>query len=103
MYHFRPPRSTLTPKLRGRIGGGSKLGIEIAAKRRQIEQNFVFRGIENRSRVWTFDFTQLATPSLYPTAHPQIVGRPPKNSPFKAFKVRQMEQHFELIGVVKSL
>ena len=41
-YHFRPPWSTLTPPNGGRIGG-SKLDIGIAAKRRQIEQNFVLR------------------------------------------------------------
>ena len=42
-YHFQPPRSTLTHK-----GGpirGSKLDIGIAAKRQQMEQNFVLRGI----------------------------------------------------------
>ena len=57
-YNFRPPRSTLTPQMGGRIGG-SKLDIGIAAKRRQIEQNFVLRGI---GKSWVgFRLAQLTT------------------------------------------
>ena len=35
---------------------GSKLDIGFAAKRRQIEQNFVLRSIIGRSRGWAFDW-----------------------------------------------
>ena len=50
-YHFRPP---------GGRSGGSKLDIGIAAKRQQIEQNFVLRGI---GKSWVgFRLAQVATP-----------------------------------------
>ena len=43
-YHFPPHRSKLAPQMGVELGGGSKLGIGITAKLRQIEQNFVLRG-----------------------------------------------------------
>ena len=39
-YHYRLPRSTLTPKLVVEFGAAT-FDNGIAAKRRQIEQNFV--------------------------------------------------------------
>ena len=58
-YHFRPLRSTLTPQIGGRFGG-SKLTIGIAAKRKQIEHNFVLRDI---GKSWVgFQLAQLPTP-----------------------------------------
>ena len=45
-YNFRPPSVTLTPQVGGGSNcAGSKLDIGIAAKRWQIEQHFVLRGI----------------------------------------------------------
>ena len=49
-HHFRPPRSTLTPKRVAQFliffwGEGALFDIWIPAKRRRIEQNFVLKRI----------------------------------------------------------
>ena len=71
--HCRHPKSTLTPEFGEGValgGGGSTLDIGIAAKREQIEQNFVLR------RIWKswLGFRLVRILTRYHSLNPQNWG-----------------------------